>query len=339
MATDEFETYMNGSAANPNPVSEAGIRALFDRQHGYLDHFFKGLDFRALEQFCQVCMECTGTIIFTGVGKSGFVAQKISQTLVSTGTRSLFLSPTDALHGDIGCVARGDVLVAFSKSGGSEELIKLLPFAKAKGAAAVAVTSAPGCRLESICDLAVVLPLERELCPFDLAPVTSAALQMLFGDTIAIALMQAKQLTREQYAENHPAGRIGKRLTLRVADVMLSGPALPVVPPHMPVLDVLAELSAKSQGCVLVVEGEHELLGAFTDGDLRRALQRRGPALLQTAVGDVMTARPRTCSSSIKAFEAMQAMESPRKITFLPVVDEGQLRGLVSLHSLVTAGL
>lgn len=328
-------------ADGQSPVSAASLRVLFEEQHRYLDAFFQRLDYEPIERFCAACLDCKGTILFTGVGKSGFIAQKISQTLVSTGTKAVFLNPTDALHGDIGIVGEADLLVAFSKSGGSEELLKLLPFAKAKGATLVSVTSMPGCKLEALCDLAVVLPLVRELCPFDLAPVTSTAIQMLFGDTVAIALMKAKQLTMDQYAANHPAGRIGKRLTLRVADLMLTGAALPVVPPEMHIIDVLTELSSKGQGCVLVAADGvgGALAGTFTDGDLRRSLQARGPQLLTTPVADVMACSPRTCAPGMKAVEAMQAMETPTKVTFLPVVEGGRLLGLISLHGLVSAGL
>lgn len=327
-------------AQNSNvSVSAQDLQQLFVKQHRYMNYFFSNLDYESVSKFCQVCLDCRGSVILTGVGKSGFVAQKVSQTLVSTGTKSAFLSPTDALHGDIGLVGSDDILVSFSKSGGSEELLKLLPFAKAKGATLVSISSASGCKLEALCDLAVVLPMERELCPFDLAPVTSAAVHMLFGDTMAIALMQAKQLTREQYAANHPAGRIGKRLTLRVADVMIGYTLLPVVPPQMAILDVLSVLSAKAQGCVLVVDEGKTLLGAFTDGDLRRSLQRLGAALLSTPVADVMTRRPRTCCAASNAYVAMQSMENPSRVTFLPVVDDVQLVGLVSLHGLVSSGL
>jgi arabinose-5-phosphate isomerase len=169
-----------------------------------------------VQAFTQLCVATKGVIFFSGVGKSGFVAQKSAQTLVSTGTKAVFLSPTDALHGDIGLVGPHDVLVLFSKSGATEELNKLIPCARAKGAYLVGISSLQTSRLREMCDMHVCLPLERELCPFDLAPVTSTAIQMLFGDTVAIALMQAKNLTREQYALNHPAGRIGKRLIFRV---------------------------------------------------------------------------------------------------------------------------
>lgn len=192
------------------------LRQLFTEQKRYLDYFFDHIDYTQLHAFTKLLLECKGVIFFSGVGKSGFIAQKICQTLVSTGTKSVFLSPTDALHGDIGIVGPEDIVVVFSKSGATEELVKLVPYARAKGAYLVGVSSFTESPLAKLCDMHVYLPLERELCPFDLAPVTSTAIQMLFGDTVAIALMQAKNLTREEYALNHPAGRIGKRLILRV---------------------------------------------------------------------------------------------------------------------------
>lgn len=171
--------------------------------------------------------------------------QKLSQVLVSTGTRSSFLSPQDSMHGDLGSVFPGDLVACFSKSGATEELIKLVPFAKAKGATVISITCVPGSQLDRLCDMAVTLPLLRELCPFALAPVTSCALQMVFGDTLAVALMQAKGLTRDAYAANHPAGRIGKRLVLRVADLMCAGASLPSVPSGTAFTDALIELSSK----------------------------------------------------------------------------------------------
>lgn len=335
---------------------------------------------------------CSGTILCSGVGKSGFIAQKICQTLVSTGTRSVFLSPTDALHGDIGILGRDDVLVLFSKSGGTEELLRLIPYARAKGAKLVAVVNVPGSKLEAQCDDAVLLPLSRELCPFDLAPVSSTALQMLFGDTVAIALMQARHLSREEYAMNHPAGRIGRRLILRVVDVMRRGDEVPVVAPDTKVADALSELSAKGCGAVLVAEprsrspqgrpshgpatrgsltdsgeeddheaavarsalsttssiaslcdaAEHVLVGVFTDGDLRRALQSAGDGvakLLDAPIATIMTKKPRYTQPELKAVDAMNAMEASPKVSVLPVVHDGKLVGIVTLHGLISAGI
>jgi len=194
--------------------------------------------------------------------------------------------------------------------------------------------------MEQMCDMAVILPLERELCPFDLAPVTSTAIQMLFGDTVAIALMQAHNLTQDEYAMNHPAGRIGKRLILRVSDVMVVGGELPKVAGNVKVVDTLMELSSKGCGCVLVVDENNHLLGTFTDGDLRRSLQASGTEILDTPVAEVMHKSPTTISITEKAVDAMSLMEHPRRLTFLPVLADGNiLVGLVTLHGLVSAGL
>ena len=196
-------------------------------------------------------------------------------TLVSTGTKSVFLNPTDALHGDIGIVSKEDIMVMFSKSGSTTELLTLIPYARAKGATLVGVSSNAKSKLAKETDMHVMLPLERELCPFDLAPVTSTAIQMLFGDTCAVAIMQAKSLTMDQYAMNHPAGRIGKRLILSVKDVMKPLSGLPLAKPDEKLVDALVELSSKGQGCLLIVDDANTLLGVFTDGDLRRSLHEK----------------------------------------------------------------
>ncbi|GAQ83507.1 sugar isomerase [Klebsormidium nitens] len=313
---------------------------LFTEQRRLMNDFFESLDMDQVHTFTQLCLSCQGVLIFTGVGKSGFIAQKVSQTLVSTGTKALFLSPTDALHGDIGIIGPKDILVLFSKSGATEELTKLAPYAKAKGAYLVAVTSCQDSKLGRICNMHVHLPLERELCPFNLAPVTSTTIQMLFGDTVAIALMQAKHLTREQYAKNHPAGRIGKRLILRVQDVMKKGAELPLCAPEAPLMDMLVELTQKGCGCLLVTDQQKKLLGTFTDGDLRRSLNRFGSDVMSKRVGELMNENPRAVPFDSMAVEALQQMETSNPVTFLPVVDtQRRVTGLVTLHGLVAAGL
>merc|ERR1712100_314652 len=286
-------------------------------------------------------LSCKGTVFFSGVGKSGFVAHKISMTMVSTGTKSMFLDPTDALHGDIGIVGNEDLLILFSKSGETEEITKLVPFAKAKGAKLTGVLSNDKSTLARLCDAHVYLPLQRELCPFDLAPVTSAAIQMIFGDTCAVAIMQAKSLTMDQYAMNHPAGRIGKRLILSVKDVMKPLSGLPLAKPDEKLVDALVELSSKGQGCLLIVDDANTLLGVFTDGDLRRSLHEKGGEILQAPIKDLMSSTPRTTLAEGKAVDAMREMEAGgRPVSFLPVIDEEKkLAGLLTLHGLVNAGL
>ncbi|KAG9151646.1 hypothetical protein Leryth_001952 [Lithospermum erythrorhizon] len=291
------------------PIDEPQLLTLFKTQQRYLNHFFKNLDLTQALSFTQSLLDCKGCIFFTGVGKSGFVAQKISQTLVSLGIKAGFLSPTDALHGDIGILGGDDLLVLFSKSGNTEELVKLVPCARAKGAFLICVTSVEGNCLVGLCDLNVHLPLERELCPFDLAPVTSTAIQMVFGDT--------------------------------VKDVMKKGDELPACKEGDLIMDQLVELTSKGCGCLLVIDDTRHLLGTFTDGDLRRTLKASGEGIFKLTVGEMCNRNPRTINPDAMAVEAMQRMESPPSpVQFLPVIDyDGVLIGIVTLHGLVSVGL
>ncbi|KAK9280861.1 hypothetical protein L1049_003752 [Liquidambar formosana] len=322
-------------------VNPDDLLDLFKSQQKYLNFFFQNLDLSQTLAFTQTLLNSKGTIFFTGVGKSGFVAQKISQTLVSLGIRSGFLSPVDALHGDIGILSNSDVLVFFSKSGNTEELLRLVPCAKAKGTFLIAVTSSEANALTGVCDLNVHLPLERELCPFNLAPVTSTAIQMVFGDTVAIALMGARSLTRDEYAANHPAGRIGKSLIFKVKDVMKKQEELPVCREGDLIMDQLVELTSKGCGCLLVIDDEYHLIGTFTDGDLRRTLKANGEGIFKLTVGQMCNRNPRTIGPDAMAVEAMQKMESPPSpVQFLPVINHQRvLIGIVTLHGLVSAGL
>ncbi|KAL6977003.1 putative arabinose 5-phosphate isomerase [Sarracenia purpurea var. burkii] len=314
---------------------------LFKSQQKYLNFFFQNLDLSQTLAFTQTLLNSKGTIFFSGVGKSGFVARKISQTLVSLGIRSGFLSPVDALHGDIGILSDSDVLVLLSKSGNTEELLRLVPCAKAKGAFLISVTSSESNCLMGLCDLNVHLPLERELCPFDLAPVTSTAIQMVFGDTVAIALMGARNLTKDEYAANHPAGRIGKSLIFKVKDVMKKQEELPVCREGDLIMDQLVELTSKGCGCLLVIDDQYHLIGTFTDGDLRRTLKASGEGIFKLTVGEMCNRNPRTIDPDAMAVEAMRKMESPPfPVQFLPVINQHDiLIGIVTLHGLVSAGL
>ncbi|RWR96633.1 putative arabinose 5-phosphate isomerase [Cinnamomum micranthum f. kanehirae] len=322
-------------------IDPSNLLSLFQSQQKYLNFFFQNLDLSQTLAFTQTLLNSSGTIFFSGVGKSGFVSQKISQTLVSLGIRSAFLSPVDALHGDIGILSPADLLVLFSKSGNTDELLRLVPCARAKGVFLIAVTSAKGSLLAGACDMNVHLPLERELCPFDLAPVTSTAIQMVFGDTVAIAMMAARNLTKEEYAANHPAGKIGKSLIFKVKDVMKKQEELPICKEGDLIMDQLVELTSKGCGCLLVVDDDYHLIGTFTDGDLRRTLKASGEAIFKLTVGEMCNRNPRTIGSDAMAVEAMQKMESPPSpVQFLPVIDnDNVVIGIVTLHGLVSAGL
>ncbi|GLT42307.1 hypothetical protein SLA2020_163130 [Shorea laevis] len=322
-------------------ISQSTLLHLFKSQQDHLNYFFQNLDLTQTLAFTHTLLNSPGTIFFTGVGKSGFVANKISQTLVSLGIPSAFLSPLDALHGDIGALSSRDILVLFSKSGSTEELLRLVPCARAKGTYLIAVTSVEGNALASLCDMNVHLPLEKELCPFNMAPVTSTAIQMVFGDTVAIALMGARNLTKEEYAANHPAGRIGKSLIFKVKDVMKKQDELPVCREGDLIMDQLVELTSKGCGCLLVIDEEYHLIGTFTDGDLRRTLKASGEGIFKLTVGEMCNRKPRTIDPDAMAVEAMQKMESPPSpVQFLPVINQQNvLIGIVTLHGLVSAGL
>jgi arabinose-5-phosphate isomerase len=318
------------------------IKELLAEEKRIIDHFFTTVDPEAIERVVEMIATCKGKVLFTGVGKSGIVAKKIAVTLTSTGSSAYYLSPTNALHGDIGLVEAGDLFFIFSKSGESEELVNLLPYVRNKGAYTFAIVSSKKNRLVSGCDDFLLLPVEKEICPFNLSPTISATVQMIFGDILAVALMQRKKFSLEEYALNHPAGKIGKRSSLKVKELMIRGNQLPQCSLEATLGAILSELSDKKCGCVLVVDQEKKLQGIFTDGDLRRALQQRGEKALQACIEEVMTKNPRTIFSERLAFEALQLMESDQKhpITALPVVDSNScISGLIKLHDLIQSGV
>ncbi|THU69917.1 hypothetical protein C4D60_Mb08t19470 [Musa balbisiana] len=334
-----------GVPGSAGKIDAGELGHLFRAQRSNLEHFFDHLDLAQAADFAQALLDAPGAVFFSGVGKSGIVAHKLAQTLASLGfARSAFLPPVDALHGDLGAVFPGDLLVLLSKSGSSQELLALVPCARAKGARLLSLTSAAegaGNPLATLCDVNVHLPLQRELCPFGLAPVTSAAIQMMFGDTVIAALMAARRLTKEKYAANHPAGKIGKSLIFKVKDVMKKKNELPLCKDGDMIMDQLTELTSKGCGCLLVVDEMLHLIGTFTDGDLRRTLKSSGAAIFNLTVGEMCNRNPRTISPDAMAVEAMQKMESPPSaVQFLPVVDDHNLViGIITLHGLVTAGL
>src|SRR5689334_16937508 len=197
-------------------VQQEIIEELLDKQRRYLDYYFDRIDTQELERFTEACLQTEGLIIFTGVGKSGIIAEKIAMTLISTGTKALYLPPTNFLHGDIGILSENDLFVLMSRSGETEELLNLVPYAKKRKTPLLSVVSNVESRLARECDHCVHLPFEKELCPFDLAPTTSTAIQLLFGDLLAVALMRAKKFDISHYALNHPSGALGKKMTVTV---------------------------------------------------------------------------------------------------------------------------
>jgi arabinose-5-phosphate isomerase len=309
------------------------MRTLIDQQRQYLNHFFDQVDLTQIEGAAQRVFECRGTCFVSGVGKSGFIAQKIASTLVSTGTRAMFLHP-------LGIMEQGDVAILLSKSGETEELLSLAAQLRRKQVQLVAAVSQRQSRLARAADFTVVLPIERELCPFNLVPTTSSTVQLLFGDLLSQAVMRSKNVQLDAYAANHPGGQIGLRATLRVGELMLKGDALPIAAPELTLKEALPEFSSKRCGCLLVVD-QGKLLGIFTDGDLRRSLQKYADQLLQQPMRELMNPSSRTTESNALAWHALQLMEANRQwpITVMPVVDDGQLVGLIKMHDILQAGI
>lgn len=318
------------------------LKELLDKQKLYTEYFFQNLDLEPIEKLMQYLSSCKGMIFLSGIGKSGIVAKKIAYTMVSTGTRAFYLTPIDALHGDLGMVTSEDVFIILSKSGESDELLNLIPAIKNKGAHLVGLVCNPSSKLAAACDSLIVLPFMRELCPFDMAPTISTTAQSLFGDLLTIALMKQKNFTLNEYALNHPSGRIGKRITLKVKDLMLKDDKVPLCHPDDFLKDVLVTLSNKRCGCILIVDEQKKLLGIFTDGDLRRTLQEIGGDFLSIPIKELMYTHPKTIDSNALAWDAMKMMEAdPKKrITVLPVInDERIVQGLIHIHDIVQSGL
>lgn len=318
------------------------LKELLDKQRESTSHFFASLDLSKIQDLLDFLLQKEGTLFFSGVGKSGFIAKKIAFTMISTGTEAFYISPTDALHGDLGMVSSQDTFFMLSRSGESDELLHLVPAIKNKGACLVGIVCNPNSRLAAVCDFLITLPLLSELCPFDMAPTTSTVAQLLFGDLLTVALMRHKGFSLEAYALNHPSGRIGKRMLLKVKDVMVKGEKIPQCYPEDSLKEILVELSDKRCGCVLVVDQHHHLKGIFTDGDLRRALQKKGGEVLNLSMKELMNPFPVFTSPEILAWDALKIMEGhpSKRLMNLPVLNqEKQVAGLLHLHDLVQSGI
>jgi arabinose-5-phosphate isomerase len=317
------------------------VEDLIQKLRSNIDALLQRFDTEQLSEIVRQVERLDGVVFCTGVGKSGIIAQKIAMTLSCSGTKAFFLSPQDALHGDIGAVGKGDIVFLLSKSGETSELLELCPALRNKGAHLVAVVMNPKGRLVKACERAFVLPELAELCPFDLSPTTSTIAQLIFGDLLAMVLMRQKGISLSDFIQNHPGGRIGRRQLVKVKDIMVTGSQLPLCGPSDSLGDVLVELSNKQCGCICVVDEASQLLGIFTDGDLRRTLLRFGPAGLGTQIGSLMTTQPKTISPEALAYDAMRIMEAnqQRPITVLVVVDGTKCLGLIKIHDILQSGI
>ncbi len=307
-------------------IEARAVAALVDRLGG------------EFEKACRILLACTGRVVVSGMGKSGHVGGKIAATLASTGTPAFFLHPAEASHGDLGMVTKGDVVLAISYSGETAELLTILPLFKRMDARLIAMTGNPASTLAREADVHLDVSVPAEACPLNLAPTASTTATLAMGDALAVALLKHRGFTEADFARSHPGGALGRRLLLHVSDVMRRGKDLPTVRPETPLTEGLLEMSRKRLGLTAVVDAAGQVVGIFTDGDLRRALDR-DLDVRATTMADVMTRGPRSIGPGELAAEAVLMMEK-HSVNGLLVLDEsGRLVGALNVHDLLRAGV
>ena len=308
-----------------------------------------GIESRAVDQLrsrldgefataCRLCIETPGRVVVTGMGKSGHISGKIAATLASTGTPAFFMHPAEASHGDLGMITNQDLLLAVSYSGETEEIVTILPLVKRMGARLVSITGNRDSTLAKAADAHLNVAVTEEACPLNLAPTASTTATLAMGDALAVALLKHRGFTAEDFARSHPSGSLGKRLLLRVADVMRSDAQIPAVRPDVRLRDGLMEMTQKGLGMTAIVDEHERILGIFTDGDLRRALDD-GADVHTTKMSEVMHTECKTTTADVLAAEAVHVLDE-NKITSLLVVDEDKrLIGALNIHDLFRAGI
>jgi arabinose-5-phosphate isomerase len=323
-----------GRASQESPAL-AMAREVLEIEARAVSDLIKKLDQQFVDAV-DLILKSRGRVVVSGIGKSGHIARKIASTLASTGTPAFFVHPAEASHGDLGMVARDDVLIALSNSGESEELLAIVPMLKRQGAKLVAMTGNTRSTLAREADVSLYAGAEKEACPLNLAPTASTTAALALGDALAVALMQAKGFTRDEFAASHPGGSLGRRLLTHVRDAMRAGENAPRIGHGVTAMAGVVEMSRGRMGMTAVLDDEGRVLGIFTDGDLRRALEK-GIDLRSARITDIMTRDPRTISPDKLAAEAVEIMER-HKVNQLLVVDaERRLVGALNMHDLFRA--
>ncbi|MGH8212920.1 MAG: KpsF/GutQ family sugar-phosphate isomerase [Rhodanobacteraceae bacterium] len=286
---------------------------------------------------CRLILDCDGRVVVTGMGKSGHIARKIAATLASTGTPAFFVHPGEASHGDLGMITREDVVLALSYSGETDELLTILPLIKRQGIPLIAMTGRPESSLARSCDVHLDVSVSAEACPLGLAPTASTTAALVMGDALAIALLEAHGFTAEDFAMSHPAGALGRRLLLRIEDIMHIGDKIPKVDANATLTEALMEMSRKGLGMTGIVDSEQKLIGVFTDGDLRRALDDDGVDMRGAPVSQLMTRTPKSIGPDKLAAEAAQLMDTYKIHALLVVGDDNRVVGALNIHDLMRA--
>ena len=287
---------------------------------------------------CQLCLNTRGRVVVTGMGKSGHVSNKIAATLASTGTPAFFMHPAEASHGDLGMITGQDLLLAISYSGETTEVVTILPLVKRMGAKLLSFTGNPDSTMAQAADVHLDVSVAEEACPLNLAPTASTTATLAMGDALAVALLKSRGFTAEDFARSHPSGLLGKRLLLRVADVMCSGDRIPAVRADASLSDGLMEMTEKGLGMTAIVDKNNRIQGVFTDGDLRRTLDT-GIDIHKTVISDVMHANCKTTTADVLAAEALHILEENKITSLLVADDDNRLIGALNIHDLFREGL
>ncbi|MBP6299927.1 MAG: KpsF/GutQ family sugar-phosphate isomerase [Arenimonas sp.] len=330
MTADSTEKNLSDSA-----WIDSGRRVLAIEQdalqslHGRLDQSFA--------QACRLLLDCKGRVVCTGMGKSGHIANKIAATLASTGTPAFYVHPGEASHGDLGMIMDNDVILALSYSGESDEINMIMPVLKRQGNIIISMTGKPQSRLAQYSNVHLDIAVAEEACPLGLAPTSSTTVSLALGDAIAVALLEARGFSSEDFARSHPAGSLGRRLLVHIADLMHQGDDLPTVLANATVTEALLEMSQKRLGMTAIVDANNQLLGVFTDGDLRRAVNQGPINLNQTSVSSLMAKNPKTVLANRLAVEAAHLLEQYQINGLLVVDDQNRLVGALNIHDLLRA--
>jgi arabinose-5-phosphate isomerase len=322
---DDASDALARSARTVIATEAAAIRSLEPRIDG------------AFSASCRLILACSGRVVVSGMGKSGHIARKIAATLASTGTPAFFVHPGEASHGDLGMITTQDIVLALSNSGETDELLVILPTIKRQGIPLIVMTGNPRSSLARQADQHLDISVPAEACPLGLAPTASTTAALVMGDALAIALLEARGFTTEDFARSHPAGNLGRRLLLHIGDIMHTGPSIPAVAPDATMSAALLEMTRKRLGMTAVVDAEQHLLGVFTDGDLRRALDDDGVNLRSSTVADLMSRGPKTIGADKLAIEAAQLMEKHQIHSLLVVDADNRVVGALNVHDLLRA--
>ncbi|USD64993.1 arabinose-5-phosphate isomerase KdsD [Vibrio sp. SCSIO 43136] len=292
---------------------------------------------QSFQAACEMIMASSGKVVVMGMGKSGHIGKKIAASLASTGTSSFFVHPGEASHGDLGMAEEHDVVIAISNSGESSEILSIYPVLKRRGIKVIAMTGKPSSTMAKLADIHLCIAVPQEACPLGLAPTSSTTATLVMGDALAVSLLQARGFSADDFALSHPGGALGRKLLLKLSDIMQTDDALPKVAPEALIRDALLEISQKGLGMTAVVDSDDQVLGIFTDGDLRRLLDKRID-IHTTKIGDVMTQNPTMASPNMLAVEAVNMMQE-KSITSLLLSENNRLVGALNIHHLLKAGV